>query len=395
MPLPINNQTLGLLITDRLHDLNWDALLETDWGVLISKARAEGVAPLLYWNLSKSGRFSSLPEEARNNLRALYSATWINNQKILRELEILAHLYSQAGIPLVVLKGACFALTVYPDIGLRPMGDLDVLVPKEKLAEAGRIAETLGYAAMLPEASFGLNDLLSHHLCLQKNGPHPISLEIHDSLVADKSFIFAVPVGWFWGQTESLHTTSQTKFKDLQMLSPVGQILFAAAHAMLQHGGRDVPLRWFYDLDLLIRKYSDRIDWDLLLLQATKFEWVSALDAALSKAYAYFDTPIPEKVRVSLFGQTDRHQAFVALMQIKPATHILEELQKLLSLNLHGRFRLLLSLILPDPAYMRWRYQLKNSRLLPVYYLIRWIDILKDAIYTFFNLMKRLLAIES
>lgn len=75
-----------------------------------------------------------------------------------------------------------------------------------------------------------------------------------------------------------------------------------------------------------------------MLSQARKFEWSSALDAALSQTYSYFNTPIPEQVRASLSEQSDRHQQLVALMQIQPATHILEERQKILSLNYYGRF---------------------------------------------------------
>ncbi len=385
----INNHTLSLIITDRMQELDLHSFSAADWNLLIGKAHAEGVAPLLYWTLSKSGKFSSLPDLARNSLRAMYSGTWMRNQKILKELETLTRLFTQADIPVVVLKGACFALTIYPDIGLRPMGDLDILVPKEKLAEAVKIAMSLDYADTLPEASPGLNDLLSHHACLQKTGEHPISLEIHHSLVADKSFVYSVPVDWFWTQTELLDESLQTKYKDLRMLTPIAQILFAATHAMLQHGGKNAPLRWFYDLDRLIRLYSERLDWGLLLSHTWEFEWNSALDAALSQTNAYFNTPIPEQVRTSLSEQSDRHQQLVALMQIQPATHILEERQKILSLNFYGRFRLILALILPAPAYMRWRYQLKTSWMLPAYYLIRWGGILKDAMQTLLFLVKR------
>ncbi len=384
----IDNHTLSLIITDRMQELDLHSFSTADWDLLVSKAHAEGVAPFVYWTLSKSGKFSSLPESARNLLRAMYSGTWMHNQKILKELEVLVRLFYQAHIPVVVLKGACFSLTIYPDIGLRPMGDLDILVPKTKLADAIKIASALGYADKLPEASPGLNDLLSHHACLQKMGNPPITLEIHHSLVADKSFVYSVPVDWFWTQTELLDVSLQTKFTGLQMLTPIAQILFAATHAMLQHGGKNAPLRWFYDLDRLIQVYSERLDWDLLLSQARQFEWSSALDAALSQMVTYFNTPIPEQVRASLSQQFDRHQQLVGLMQIQPATHILEERQKLLSLNGVGRFRLILALILPAPAYMRWRYQLKSSWMLPAYYLIRWTGILKDAFQTLLHFLK-------
>ena len=191
----------------------------------------------------------------------------------------------------------------------------------------------IGYVDSHPEATSGLNDLLSHHIFLQKMDTQPFTLELHYSLVADKSFTYAVPVDWFWSQTELLGGPSQTRFENLHMLSPAAQILYAAAHAMLQHGGKNTPLRWYYDLDRLVRFYEERIDWELLLSQAETFEWGSALNAALSQTCIYFNTPVPDDVRASLSKHTDRHQELVALLQTKPDTHILEERQKLLSLN--------------------------------------------------------------
>jgi hypothetical protein len=385
-----DNQTLSLILSDRLQELNWDSFSDADWDALAHKAYLEGVAPLLYWIFSRSEGLSSLPQSARNFLRISYASTWMRNQKNLKELEVLSRLFARAEIPMVVLKGICFALSIYPDIGLRPMGDMDILVPGPKLSEAVRLARTLGYEDAKPEASPNLWDLLYHEICLQKRGPLPITLELHHSLVADKTYTYAVPVDWFWGQTESLATSSsQMKFENLLMLTPAAQVLYAASHAMLQHGGKSTSMCWFYDMDRLIRHYDGRMDWDKLLSQAKIFEWGSALHAALTQTCAYFNTPIPDHVRVSLLEKTDRHQQLVALKQTRPATHILEEHQELLSLNWYGRFRLVLALIAPTPAYMRWRYQLKSSWALLAYYPIRWWGIAKDAFNTMIALVKR------
>ncbi|HEX2998542.1 MAG TPA: nucleotidyltransferase family protein, partial [Anaerolineales bacterium] len=361
--------------------------------LLLAMAQREGVGPLLYWKLSKSGEFASLPEEARGALRAMYARTWAYNQKIFEELRRLVQLFHKKDIPVVVLKGACFALTIYPDIGLRPMGDLDILVPAARLDEAVEMAGSLGYAEARPEASPGLNDLLSHHVCLQK--PGSITLELHDNLVGEKSFAYAAPVDWFWEQTEPLGSSSKDRFEHLLMLTPTAQLLYAASHAMLQHGGDKTPLRWYYDLDQLIRLSSSHLDWDLLLMQARKFEWSSALWAALARTQDYFGTAVPEMVCVCLSRQTDRHASLVKKKQIPPGTKILLENQKLASLNWYGKIRLVLALLVPSPAYMRWRYKLKNLWELPFYYPFRWWGIGRDAVYTVIELLKRQFALRT
>lgn len=384
----MDNHTLSLLISKREKEISENILSTLDWDVLARTAHAEGVGPLLYWQLSQSGQLSSLPEETRDFLLLLYGGTRIQNQEICKQLESLARAFHQAGIELVALKGISLALTVYPDIALRPLGDMDVLVPKAKLGKAVAIAKSLGYQDAKLEASPGLNALLNHEICLCKPGPQPFTLELHHSLVADQSFSYAVPVDWFWEQTERLNPPySAYDFGNLLMLAPEAQILYAAGHAMLQHGGANTPLRWFYDLDLLVRHYSGSLDWPLLLSQAKTFEWSSALEAALAQTVAYFDTPIPESVRASLAASHDRHRGLVALKQTQPTTHILQEHQKLLSLNFYGRLRLVLALLVPSLAYMRWRYRLQNPWLLPLYYLYRWWGILKDAVRTLLSIL--------
>ena len=387
MKLKIDNRTLSLIISGRLENLNGNSFSEKEWWALAHKANSEGVGPLLYWALSKSGNFSSLPANTRDYLRLMYAGTSIKNQIILNELKLLSRLFLAAAIPVVALKGVCLALTAYPDAGLRPMGDLDLLVPREKLSAAAEIAKSLGYQIAYPEKSPGLRDLLNPEICLQKSGPRPVTLELHRSLVADKTYSYAVPVDWFWEQTESLKPqSSKMCFENLLMLSPEAQILYAAGHAMLQHGGGTTPLRWFCDLDCLIRHYEKRLDWDLLLSQAKSFEWASALDAFLAQAVDYFDTFVPDRVWASLSESFDRHRGLVALKQTHPVTNILALRQKLQSLNLYGGFRLVIALLIPAPGYMRWRYHLKSSWMLPLYYPFHWWVILKDAVRTVFSL---------
>jgi hypothetical protein len=320
----------------------------------------------------------------QNSLRAAYYSLRMNNDELIRELKTLTHLFANAGITVVALKGICFALTIYPDPALRPMVDLDLLVPASDLPRAVCIAKEAGYVEPVPEAFPGLDDLLSHAVGLQKTTVPFTALELHHSLVAKKSFAYAVPVDWFWTQTQPL-----TGFDNLLMLTPAAQALYASAHAMYQHGARNTSLRWYYDLDRLVRVHAECMDWDLLLAQARKFEWTSAVSAALSKTVAFFDTPVPSQVLVDLSGISDRNSELIETYQGQPATHTLEEFQKMKFLNWRGRIRMALALILPSPAYMRWRYQLKNFWALPAYYLYRWWGIRKDAVQTVLVLIQK------
>jgi hypothetical protein len=392
MSLQIDNYTLSLILSGRAQELGFDSFSPADWDLLMHNAQAEGVAPLVHWELSRSEKILFAPKSVQNSMRAMYFSVRMNNQAIIKELEILTRHFDTAAIPVVVLKGASFVLTIYPDIGLRPMADLDLLVPASKLSEAVQIAKTLEYVDVVPEAFPGLRDLLGDEICLQKTGMPFIMLELHNSLLVDKSFTYAVPVEWFWEQTEPIEgLSSDRRINNLRLLTPTAQVLYASAHAMLKHGGRDTSLRWYYDLDRLIRFYADRMDWNLLLLQAKTFQWGTALNAALFQTYNYFGTPIPDHVLAELPEINDRHRNLIALKQIKPSTRVFEEYQHLMARKWYGRLILILGLIMPGPAYMRWRYGLKTYWALPAWYLYRWWGILKDAIMTVLLLVRKVL----
>ncbi len=198
----IDNSTLSLIISGRLQELDWDTFSPEDWHLLANKAEEEGVGPLVYWSLSKSGKFSSLPELARNLLRAMYSSTWMHNQKIFKELEVLARLFHQADIPVVVLKGVCFALTIYPDIGLRPMQDMDLLIPAVKISQAVQIATSCGYERIQqrPEIFIGERELFNQEITLGKMDGQFLFLDLHKNLVANQIYRYAVRTDWFWNQ---------------------------------------------------------------------------------------------------------------------------------------------------------------------------------------------------
>jgi hypothetical protein len=362
---------------------------DMDWDTIVAEARRQGVAPLIYWRLAQDGQLKNIPEAAQNALREAYATTWMNNQRILSELSTLARLFQQADIPAVVLKGACFVLTLYPDIGLRPMSDLDIMVPKARVTEAVQIAAGLGYLDAAPEAVPGMNARVNHHVWLQKPDAPAHLLEIHYSLVADQGFTFAVPVDWFWEQAQPIEAKLQQEYPALLMLSAEAQILYAAAHATLQHGFKETPLRWFYDFDRLARRYSHQIDWQALIEQAQHLEWGSALGAYAAETVKYFETPIPINIQETLAGLSDRHSHLVQSQKQAAATQTLSELQAIAKLQGVEKLSKLIALLTPTPAYMRWRYGLEKNWQLPAAYLRRWAGIAQDGLRTLAALLKR------
>lgn len=391
--------------------VNWSVFSPSAWGFLVNVAQEEGVAPLLCYTLDAAGWPEGMPPLCRHDLRAAYYHTAAHNLLIYQELtRILTAIHNPALSPVegsqftirtVVLKGAALARTIYPDMALRPLSDIDLLVPRQYLEPAVQALRSLGYAEPHPEMVRGLNRATSWHVHL-RGGPHQrIAVELHWNLIASDSDWRTPPLGWFWEQTErwkvekgkwkkengggspsNLHSPSSVFH-----LTPTAHLLYLAAHLMLQHGGAEARLLWFYDLHLLIAREGERLDWDELVGRAGEFRWAPALHAALSGLQARFDTQIPHRVLDSLAQIHDpQAQRLVQRKAVQTQAETTGIRVVLARLDWRARLRLAWSIACPSPDYMRWRYKPEPAWLWPLYYPYRWFVILRDGLFTLWRI---------
>lgn len=152
----------------------------TDWDALLMQAEAEGLGPLLHWHLSPLA--GSCPEHLRRAARLLYLRHQHINiiyAEVLRDILGLLH---SAGIETLVLKGAALCHTLYPEIGLRPMRDIDLLLRKEQSRQAQDLLIGIGFTesnAPRPADHFHLPSL---H---KKVKNIPVCIELHHGLFPD------------------------------------------------------------------------------------------------------------------------------------------------------------------------------------------------------------------
>src|SRR5437867_1925845 len=96
-----------------------------DWQVVIQKARAQRIGPLLYYALRGQ---DFVPSYLADALRADYEHTARRNLFLFAELTRALHCLGEQQVPVIVLKGAALAQMLYGNSALRPLRDLDLLV---------------------------------------------------------------------------------------------------------------------------------------------------------------------------------------------------------------------------------------------------------------------------
>jgi hypothetical protein len=110
--------------------------------LLVEKCLWHGVLPLLFAEAELPPIVKSARETARGWQWALAARTRSLNDVIVGLCDTLA------GEPFMLIKGGDYGRRLYPEMSLRPMQDIDILVPSARIDEVGRRVQRAGYTLM-------------------------------------------------------------------------------------------------------------------------------------------------------------------------------------------------------------------------------------------------------
>jgi hypothetical protein len=100
--------------------------------------------PQLYRNLASLGVDDPLVER----LAGVYRHTWVHNQLLLRRTAPALAALRGAGVEALLTGPVALALTVYPDVGARPVHAPELLVPPRSAGRALRVLRGEGWSAV-------------------------------------------------------------------------------------------------------------------------------------------------------------------------------------------------------------------------------------------------------
>lgn len=344
---------------------------------LVGTAIRHNLAPLLLWSLKQrapldpalAAQLAPLQAQARQ-VAARYVLLKTTRAHVDATL-------SAAGIPALWLKGAALAETVYPQPVLRPMGDLDVLVPFERRAQALAALKAAGYADEPRDplaalvAPFLPPDETHHHYNLVGGPGGGVRVELHFR-VARAILPDLAALDWFWSQAVEA-TDRQRQPLGFRTLRPEAHLLYLCAHALLQHGEANIGLLHLYDLHLLSTVYN--LDWALIVERAVMLRWTYPVERALTLAAEYFGTPIPAWVPEQLRARRPADEDTTIVEQIGAGdTRWAQTLRSLRRLTPRQRVALVWRIVFPPRAYLRTRYRVRPGVPLWLYYPYRWWD---------------------
>lgn len=243
--------------------------------------------PLVYRNVTAQG---GPPQESGpkwGKLKGLHRMAWSRNQVLFGRVRPLLEALRADGTPLLLLKGAALACSVYPDAGCRPMRDVDVMVPAAYARSLVQKLEARGWRAIswrpraFPESFLRFR----HALDLEMPGGsrvdlhwHALNLCCHPS-ADEEVWRNAVPLEFCGIPLCRCHATEH--------------LLEICVHGIVWNPVP--PVRWAVDAMLLLRG-PEAVDWERLIRTASRLDIVPYVRGALAFLREDFGAPVPKGV---------------------------------------------------------------------------------------------------
>ena len=355
-------------------------LSSEEWQQLVALAYQQRVAPLLYKRLQPYQGQLNMPAAVWQQLELHYYQNAIRNKRILQELGELLTLFRQQQIPVIVLKGACLANTVYPHPGLRVMLDLDLLLPLETINQAVTLLLANGYQ---PQSALSqvITDYFTilHHLPPFQRAGSPITIELHSTLAAPDRF-YAVQPEELWAHAIPI----QFAMGEALSLSVEDLLLYTCMHATYRHL-LELDARFLCDIDAIVHTYQQVIDWKLVESRARAWRWQNGVYLSLELAHTLLATPLPpvllQTLRPATFTTHIRAEALALLLGKEVNTAIVsgEFAQKWANLRWYAKVGQAVRTILLSRRKMAAYYPVAaNSPKIFLYYPVRVRDLLQQ-----------------
>ena len=316
-----------------------------DWEALLEQAEREGITGLVARALEGLAQRGHLVP-ALGRWHAATRAVAASNLSALSELAALRVMLRGEGRTVILLKGAALLDDEYGGhVGLRPLGDIDLLVRPSDLPSVAGWLRSRGYEPVSSSSPFFSRGVVSFDLHTEIVG---------SDWVGRKARAFRLDPAALWREAVPLEPDDPTTL----VLSPVHLRLQLVVHALKHSYSR---LIWLVDLALVLRDAP----WPTLLEHARASGALRPLAYAVSALALLLGLRVPAAVREELPALGPLERAFLRLVARRRGVETPGELLVALSIpGALGKAAYLAELVFPRRHALARHYPLTPSWLL-------------------------------
>ena len=261
------------------------------WDLLLRQAGAAGLLARLALQAEALGLDAGIPAAVRPHLTAARTVAAKQRQAVRWEARRVARALAGIGAPVLLLKGAAYAIAELPPATGRLFGDIDILVPRARL-EAVEAALMLAgwHAGRDSDYDQRYYRRWMHELPPMTHIRRGTVLDVHHNLLPLSARI----------RTDAAPILADARALDdppgLSIPRDTDLVLHSACH-LFHEGEWGHGLRDLVDLDALLREFAPRgAFWDELLARAALLNLGRPLYYALDCCRRWLRTPVPDAV---------------------------------------------------------------------------------------------------
>lgn len=265
---------------------------DADWDLAIRQARHAGLTARVEAQLRTCDMLREVPAAPATHLEAARIVADKHRVDVAREIRAIAQALAPLNVPIILLKGAAYAAAGLPPADGRLFGDIDILLPRERLDEAEQLLIKAGWnSAKADSYDQRYYREWMHELPPLQHEKRQTAIDVHHTIVPPTSR-FAVD-----GKRLRDAAVPVAGMTNISVLAPADMVLHSAAH-LFTEGEFGRGLRDLCDLDRLLRHFSASAPhfWDELAARAQSFSLERALHYALRFAAGILGTPVPERL---------------------------------------------------------------------------------------------------
>ncbi len=328
---------------------------EAQWHNFAQDASALGFAGVALEHATQSNINLPLSCAALLKQSAYHVAT--HNLNLRSKLETILAGFNEAGIDVMLLKGAAMYGQLYERPDLRPMSDVDLLLKAKDIEAGTSLLEKLGCSQgmdLVHEDHFPTYYYESEFISA---GPNPIRLDVHVRPFRPTRYAQLIPEDQFWNDARSV------KVGQASALVPCAEtmLIHLAAHAAFHECSR---LMWLYDLKRWCECYTQDMNWTLVLERAKDWHLVAPVRRAIRVAESIWWQFVPASFRESLAGMKSSWKDRLALWHTpRDASHPIGHLLVDLLTTPGVRFRLgyARNFLLPATSHLAEIYPYRHT----------------------------------
>ncbi|MBC7790172.1 MAG: nucleotidyltransferase family protein [Anaerolineae bacterium] len=274
------------------------SLTDRQWSCLADEAVRHRLQGLTYRLLADGPFADAVPGLVRDKLRSSYVNIASRNALLFRQTAQMIKELSARDIPVMLLKGMHLSRFVYAEPALRSMADVDIMVRREKLAEAEQVYLGHGFGP-LPRPNLEEFCAWSNHLARLTKPGAPV-VELHWSIEKPTN-PFPIDLDGLWARSR----TAALEGAPVRILSPEDLLLHLALHGFYHHRLDHAALKALVDVNTVIAKHESDIDWQGLTERARAWGISGFVYTMFRLTTEILRTPIPPSVFFSLPHQSE------------------------------------------------------------------------------------------